>query len=84
MKRTQLYLDDHVWDLLHILARQSGTTVSDLVRQEVKEKYVKQTTERKKLFQSVVGLWKDRTDIGDAQAYVRRLRKDTRLQRISR
>ena len=69
---------------MHILARQSGTTVSQLVRQAVREKYIGAPLHRREALQSIAGLWKDRRDITEASAYVRALRKDNRLARIGR
>ena len=34
--------------------------------------------------QALVGIWKDRKDLHDSTAYVRRLRKGKRLRRIAR
>ena len=39
-------------------------------------------TARKTAMQAVVGIWKDRTDIGSTEAYVRGLRRGTRLKRL--
>jgi predicted transcriptional regulator len=83
VKRTQLYLEDDVWKTLHILARQSRTTVSELVRTAIREKYVGNAPGRKEALLSAVGLWKDRTDLPDTRTYVRSLRKGDRLKRLS-
>jgi hypothetical protein len=40
MWRAQLYLDQDIWNLLPIIAQQSGATISDLVRAAVREKYL--------------------------------------------
>jgi predicted transcriptional regulator len=82
VRRTQLYLEDDLWKTLHVLARQSRSTVSELVRKALREKYLDDAARRKEALLSAVGLWKDRTDLPDAQAYVRSLRKGNRLQRI--
>ena len=84
MKRTQLYLDDDVWETLRIRSRQSGASVSELVRQAVRDKYVSGTENRAQAMQSLVGIWKGRTDLGDTQTYVRKLRKGVRLKRRAR
>ena len=84
MRRTQLYLDDDLWKLLHTIARQSGGTVSDLVRNAIREKYGQNSARRKEACEAIVGLWKDRTDIGEADDYVRELRRDSRLERLVR
>jgi hypothetical protein len=82
MRRIQLYLEDDLWKTLHVLARQSRSTVSELVRKALREKYLDDAARRKEALLSAVGLWKDRTDIPDGETYVRNLRKGNRLQRI--
>ena len=84
MKRTQLYLEENLWKLLQIQARQSGFSMSELVRQAVRDKYVTSGKSRKEVFRSVVGLWRRRKDIHDTETYLRSLRRGTRLKRISR
>ena len=84
MHRTQLYLDDDLWKLLHATARGAGTTISGLVRGAVREKYGADTGIRCEAFQQVAGLWKDREDLGRTSQYVRRLRSGGRLKRLAR
>lgn len=83
MKRTQLYLNEDIWKVLHIRSRQQGTSISDLVRQAVREKYGSLPVSRREAMQAFVGMWKDREDMRDSTAYVRGLRKGKRLKRIS-
>ena len=83
MRRTQLYLDDDLWNALHARARSAGTTISELVREAIRERYLGKLDERKTAMQAAVGLWKNRQDIGDSAAYVRKLRRGNRLRRIS-
>ena len=84
MRRTQLYLDDDLWEALHVRAQVSGTTISELVREAVRERYLGSLEARQKAMQAVVGLWKDRRDIGDSTAHVRGLRRGTRLNRLGK
>ena len=84
MKRTQLYLHEDIWKVLHIRSRQQRTSISDLVRQAVREKYGSSPVDRREAMQALVGLRKDRKDLPDSTAYVRRLRKGKRLRRIAR
>jgi hypothetical protein len=84
MKRTQLYLDDDLWNALHSQARREKTTVSDLVRRAARERYLSGREERARAMQAVIGIWKDRSDIGDAEDYVRTLRRGNRLDRLGR
>lgn len=82
MKRTQLYLDDDLWSALHAEARREKTTISDLVRRAARERYLGGLEERSRAMQAVVGIRADRSDIGDTDAYVRTLRRDSRLSRL--
>ena len=76
MRRTQLYLDDDLWNALHAKARREGTTISDLVRQAARERYLGNLDERRKAMEGLIGIWKDRTDLPDStEEYVRSLRR---------
>jgi hypothetical protein len=83
MKRTQLYLHEDTWKALHIRSRQQRTTISELVREAVREKHGSSPASRRQAMQAVVGLWKDRDDLPDSETYVRRLRKGKRLRRLA-
>ena len=83
MRRIQLDLDDDLWKLLHTIARQSGEIVSELVRNAIREKYSQNRARRIEGFESIIGLWKDRTDIGETDGYVRDLRRSSRLERLA-
>jgi hypothetical protein len=83
MKRTQLYLHENVWKALHIRSRQQGISISELVRRAVNDKYGKSPKDRQRAMQALVGLRKNRHDLGDSTAYIRRLRKGRRLRRLS-
>jgi len=86
MRRTQLYLDDDMWQALQLRARQSGATMSELVRRAIRDTYLGNSVDRKAAMTAIIGLWKDRDDIGDPREYVRTLRrangKPTRLNRL--
>ncbi|HTQ61169.1 MAG TPA: CopG family transcriptional regulator [Candidatus Solibacter sp.] len=82
MKRTQLYLNEDMWKALHIRSRQQKTTVSELVREAVREKYGSSAGDRRRAMQAMVGIWKDREDLPDSEQYVRQLRRGKRLRRI--
>jgi hypothetical protein len=83
MRRTQLYLNEDIWKALHIRARQRKTSISELVRQAVREKYGRSAADRREAMQALVGIWKNREDLPDSEQYVRRLRKGKRLRRIA-
>jgi len=82
MKRTQLYLHEDIWKALHVRSKQQGTSISELVRQAVRDKYGSSAARRREAMHAFVGIWKDRKDFPDSTAYVRQLRKGKRLRRI--
>jgi hypothetical protein len=84
VRRTQLYLDDDLWNALRTRARKEGTTVSDLVRQAARERYLGKLEERREAMQALVGIRKDRSELSDSTAYVRRLRHGTRVDKLSK
>ena len=82
MKRTQLYLDDDLWAALHAKAALDGTTISELVRVAARDRYVANREQRREAMMSAIGIWKERTDLEDTETMIRRLRADTRLERL--
>jgi hypothetical protein len=83
VRRTQLYLDDQLWNVLHTRAQTGKTTVSELVRQAVRECYLGGREARAKAMQDFVGSRKEGPNAVDAVKYVQRLRRSTRLARLT-
>lgn len=82
MHRTQLYLDRALHAHLRALAKRRGRTVSELAREALALVYgPPQLQEQILTTRAVAGVWRDRKDLGDTGAYVRRLRRDTRRAR---
>ena len=84
MRRTQLYLDNDLWNALHARARREGTTVSDLVRQAARERYLGKFGQRREAMQAFVGIRKDRTMPADSVGYVHSLRRGSRIERVGK
>jgi metal-responsive CopG/Arc/MetJ family transcriptional regulator len=82
MKRTQLYLDEQMWGALHALARRENTTVSELVRRAIRERYLGDYEQRRAAMQRFVGIRKNRPERTDSVQEVRSLRSGSRLERI--
>ena len=82
MRRTQLYLDDQLWNALHVRARSQKTTVSELVREAVRERYLGKRDQQTKAMQEFIGIRKERSEPIDAVEYVRSLRRGGRLDRL--
>jgi len=73
-----------LWHVLHTRARKEGTTVSDLVRQAARERYLGKLEERREAMQALVGIRKDRSDLSASVGYARRLRQGRRLERLGK
>ncbi len=82
VRRTQLYLDDKLWGALHARAQSEKTTISELVRQAVRERYIGNLERRRAAMQSFVGIRKADGKDRDAGLEVRRLRRGSRLDRL--
>lgn len=82
MRRTQLYLDDNLWNVLHERARSRKTTVSELMREAVRERYLNGRDVQRKAMEQFVGIRKDHSGSPDAVEYVRKLRRGSRLNRL--
>jgi len=75
-------MDEDIWKVLEIKARETRSTISDLVRAAVREKYLASPIRKTELLKSIAGLWHDRDDLGDTEAYVRRVRRGDRIRRL--
>jgi endonuclease YncB( thermonuclease family) len=49
----------------------------------VRDRYGSSPANRRQAMAALVGIWKDRNDLPDSTAYVRRLRKGKRIKRIA-
>jgi hypothetical protein len=82
VRRTQLYLDDQLWGALHARAQSEKTTVSELVRQAVRERYLGNLDRRRTAMQCFVGIRKAHGEDRDGLTEVRRLRRGSRVDRL--
>jgi negative regulator of replication initiation len=85
MRRIQLYFDDDLWDVLRTQARKDGTSISDLLRRAVRERYLGSLEKRREAMRAIVGIRKDIPESVDSTEYVRSLRRNKRtLLRLER
>lgn len=84
MKRTQLYIDEGLFEMLANLSRKQKTTISDLVRKAIEKVYgkSKKKDDFQKALKASFGIWKNRKDLPPTDEYIRHLRKDTRAERL--
>lgn len=69
MVRTQIYLTEIEQQALRVLARRTGRTQSELIREAI-DRFIGQAeqTDRRLLLRQARGLWQDRTDLPDVVA----------------
>lgn len=84
MRRTQLYLDNDLWNALRICARSQRTTISNLVRTAARDRYLNNLDERREAMLAFIGIRKERKNLPDSTQYVRRLRRDSRIERLDK
>jgi hypothetical protein len=78
-----MYLDDDLWGALHARAQSQHTTVSELVRGAVRERYFGKRDRRMEAMQAFIGIRKGVTEAPDAVETVRSLRRGSRLDRLA-
>lgn len=76
-------MDDEMARMLRGLSRQTGRTVSDLVRESLHERYMAgKQLDRGSLARQIGGIWAKRKDIKGIDSTIRKLRKGKRLRRL--
>jgi hypothetical protein len=82
MRRTQIYLEDRQLSGLRAVARASGRTVSEVIRDAVDDKLAgpRDGVDFDSALDRVTGIWANRADLGATDDLVRRLRTDRRGQ----
>ncbi len=83
MRRTQLYLDESLWNALHAHARTQNTTVSELVREAVRERFLGNKEKRKEAMLAFIGVANDSRKLRDSTDVVRELRRGRRFERLT-
>jgi Arc/MetJ-type ribon-helix-helix transcriptional regulator len=83
MRRTQIYLDDAVAELLSREVARTGASRSELIRRAIRAQYRSESSEsRLTALRASAGLWSDRRTTGES--YVDDLRGDVneRLEQV--
>jgi predicted CopG family antitoxin len=74
MKRTQIYIDDETYGSLKTESRLKGVTVSEIIRESVRDNVSRRVQLMLRATEGVSGLWKNRGF--DVNEFVRAARKD--------
>lgn len=83
MKRTQLYLDEKMWRDISVLSKQKKKSISELVRIAIHKTYgLKRDKDSTAVLSKAFGIWKNRKDLKDTEAYIRNIRKGRRIDQL--
>ena len=77
MKRTQIYFDDQIYGYLKKESKLIKKTMSEIIRDSIKNKIRSQNYNILTKMESVFGIWKNK-DI-DVDKYIRNIRKNRKL-----
>jgi len=80
VRRTQIYLDDDLWNALRTRARSRKTAISALVREAVRARFLE---EQARAMREFVGVRKGRSGPVDAVEDLLGLRRGERLARLN-
>lgn len=75
MERTQIYFDKEEKNSLMRVAKKKGVTMAEVVREAVCEYLVKEQKSVLDHLSDSCGIWSDRKDIADSDAYISDMRK---------
>jgi predicted CopG family antitoxin len=74
MKRTQIYIDDDIFSFLEKESKTIHKSISEIIRQSIKDKYQYQSKVLLKRLNSIYGIWKNKNF--DTDQYINNIRKD--------
>lgn len=77
MRRTQIYIDEKFYRLLKKESKTTGKTMSEIIRESIKNRMNRRVEEILRRTEAVYGIWKDRKF--DVEEYIRELRRDRNL-----
>lgn len=77
MRRTQIYIDDSIYTFLKSEGMKKKKTISDIIRETIREKMERKVDTLLKTTEEAFGLWRDKKF--NVDAYVRKSRKDRKI-----
>ena len=77
MRRTQIYIEEKFYRLLKKESKTTGKTMSELIRESIKNRINRRVEEILRRTEAVYGIWKDRKF--DVEEYIRELRRARNL-----
>ena len=80
MKRTQIYLDEEVYEYLKAESKRTGKSVSEIIREKLRNEINQSKENLIKTIDEIAGVWKHRTE--NVEESIRNIRKGKRIDNI--
>ncbi len=80
MKRTQIYLDEEIYQYLKEESKKTGKSISELIREKLKKEINQNKENLLKAIKEVAGIWSYQTE--DVKDYIKSMRKGKRLDNL--
>jgi predicted CopG family antitoxin len=77
MKRTQIYIDEKAYNFLEKESHAENKSMSELIRESLREKMERRTEAILKRTENVFGIWRDKKI--NVEGYIRNIRRDRKL-----
>ncbi|RMG60639.1 MAG: ribbon-helix-helix protein, CopG family [Deltaproteobacteria bacterium] len=74
VRRTQIYLDEEIYERLKAESRIRKVSMSEIIRENLRHMRISDVTRMKRALKETAGIWRDREV--DVEEYVRDVRKD--------
>ena len=78
MRRTQIYLDDEIYEILKKESLILGKSTSQIIRENLKKNLVNKSNKISDAIDDSKGAWKDKSDF-KINDFIRKLRKGNRI-----
>ena len=78
MRRTQIYLDDEIYEILKKESLILGKSTSQIIRENLKKNLVNKSDKISNAIDDSKGAWKDKSDF-KINYFIRKLRKGNRI-----
>ena len=78
MRRTQIYLDDEIYEILKQESLILGKSASQIIRENLKKNLVNKSNKISDAIDNSKGAWKDKPDF-KIKDFIRKLRKGNRI-----
>ena len=78
MRRTQIYLDDEIYEILKKESLILGKSTSQIIRENLKKNLVNKSNKISNAIDDSKGAWKDKSDF-KINYFIRKLRKGNRI-----